>query len=112
MKSVFRAGVALAALASLGACGIFKSKGNTTPTVGNRVSILAGENDIVIDKSIADVQVVVPAPEVNTNWAQPGGSASKAIGQLALGETPTRVWTARVEGGTSRARLAATPVVG
>jgi outer membrane protein assembly factor BamB len=112
MKSVFRAGVALAALASLGACGIFKSKGNTTPTVGNRVSILAGENDIVTDKSIADVQVVVPAPEVNTNWAQPGGSASKAIGQLALGEAPTRVWTARVEGGTSRARLAATPVVG
>ncbi len=110
MKSV-RIPVALAALVALSACGIFKGGGNKTPVLGQRVPILAGESGITADKAIADVQVVLPMAVVNPGWTQPGGNAAKAMGHVALGQTPVRVWSARVAGTTGRVRLAATPVV-
>jgi len=104
--------VALAALMALSACGIFKGGGpKKTPTVGQRVPILVTENGIATDKTIADIQVTLPAPAENDAWAQPGGSPSKSLGQLALGASPTRAWTATIDGGSNRERLAAAPVV-
>ncbi|MCA1196585.1 PQQ-like beta-propeller repeat protein [Sphingomonas sp. R647] len=110
MKSV-RIPVALAALVALSACGIFKGGGSKTPVLGQRVPILAGESGITADKAIAEVQVVLPVAAVNPGWTQPGGNASKAMGHLALGQTPARVWSAKIAGTTGRVRLAATPVV-
>jgi outer membrane protein assembly factor BamB len=55
--------------------------------------------------------VVVPTAEENADWAQPGGSANKASGNLALAKAPQRVWTAEVAGSNPRQRLAAAPVV-
>ncbi|MEG3179865.1 PQQ-like beta-propeller repeat protein [Sphingomonas sp. LT1P40] len=109
MKSV-RVSVAVAALVALSACGIFKG-GKKTPVLGERVAILAAETNIVADKTIADVQVVLPAADTNAAWSQPGGNASKAMGHLALSETPSRVWTAKIAGTSGRVRLAAAPVV-
>lgn len=110
MKSV-RIPVALAALVALGACGVFKGGDKKTPVLGQRVPILLAETGIAADRTIADVQVVLPAPVTNTAWSQPGGSASKAMGHLALGEAPARVWSARIAGTNGRVRLAAAPVV-
>jgi outer membrane protein assembly factor BamB len=110
IKSV-RIPVALAALVALSACGIFKGGGNKTPVLGQRVPILAGESGITADKSIAEVQVVLPMAAVNAGWTQPGGNASKMMGHLALGQAPTRVWSAKIAGTTGRVRLAAAPVV-
>jgi outer membrane protein assembly factor BamB len=102
--------LATAALLVLSGCAAFKSK-QKTPVLGDRVPILASESDVLADKTIADVQVLLPPPAVNDSWAQAGGSASKSNGQLALGANLSRVWTAQIDGGSARQRLGAAPVV-
>ncbi len=110
--TTYRATVAVAALMALSACGIFKGGGpKKTPTVGERVPILASENAIEADKTIADIQVTLPAATANDAWSQPGGNAAKSMGQLALAEAPTRRWQASINGGSPRERLGAAPVV-
>ncbi|MFZ5746995.1 MAG: PQQ-binding-like beta-propeller repeat protein [Pseudomonadota bacterium] len=110
MKQV-RITAAICALAALGACASGSGGGKRTPVLGQRIPILVAENEIVADKTLAGVQVIVPLAQMNAAWAQPGGNASKAMGHLALGEAPTRVWTARIPGNTSKERMAAAPVV-
>lgn len=85
----------------------------TTPTVGERVPVLSRiETGTKVDPALAGVSVVLPPAAVNSEWAQVGGSASKASGHLALAQNPSRVWTASIAGSSDRRRLAAAPVVG
>ncbi len=111
MMKTYRVTVAVAALVALSGCGIFKGGVKKTPTVGDRVSILVSENEVETDKTIADVQVLLPAPAVNDAWTQPGGNPAKSMGQLALGDQPQRAWQASIDGGSNRQRLGAAPVV-
>lgn len=111
-----------ALLAGLMAAGLTGCKGGlfgggdddkTTPTVGNRVPILSRiESGAEVDPALAAISVVLPPARANNEWAQPGGSASKSYGHLALAENPAKVWTAKVAGSTNRVRLASAPVVG
>lgn len=110
MKKIL-APIAIAALLATGGCGIFKGGGKKTPTVGKRIPILVSENDAEADKTIAEMQVLLPAAAPNPAWAQPGGNAAKSMGHLALGDSPRRVWTASVDGGSNRQRLGAAPVI-
>jgi len=112
MTKSYRVTVAVAALMALSGCGIFKGSVKKTPTVGDRVSILTSENGVETDATIADVQVLLPAPAVNDAWAQPGGNPAKSMGQLALGAQLNRAWQATINGGSNRERMAASPVVG
>lgn len=112
MKKVL-APVMVAALLATGGCGIFKGGGGKrTPTVGNRVPILVAENQAEADPALSGVAVLLPAPVVNEGWTQPGGNAAKVMGHVALGEAPARAWTAEIDGGSNRQRLAAAPVIG
>ena len=111
MKRSIAAPIAVAALMGLSACGVFKGSPKKTPTVGNRVPILVAESAAEVDPSLAGVQVLLPPAVVNTEWAQPGGNAAKSMGQLALGASPARVWTASINGGSNRQRLGAAPVI-
>lgn len=106
-----RSAVAIAALVALSGCGIFSGGKSKTPVLGERVPILLSEDAAEVDPSIADVQVLLPSPEVNAAWSQPGGNAAKSMGHLALSASPARAWTAQINGGSNRARLAAAPVV-
>ena len=106
----FRGATMIAALMALSACGIFKSKPKATPT-GKRIPILVSENAIATDPTIGTVQVVVPAAETNDSWTQSGGNAAKSMGALALAASPESRWTVRINGGSPRERLAATPVI-
>jgi outer membrane protein assembly factor BamB len=57
--------------------------------VGNRIPILSRvESAASADPDIANVAVVVPLADENAEWAQPGGSANKASGNLALAKRP------------------------
>lgn len=85
----------------------------TTPTFGERTPILSRiESGAAVDPSLASVTVVLPPAQVNPEWAQVGGSASKSYGHLALPENPTKAWTAQVRGSSNSERLGAAPVVG
>nr|WP_252260464.1 PQQ-binding-like beta-propeller repeat protein [Erythrobacter aurantius] len=100
-------------LTGCGGGGLFGGGKKTTPTVGNRTPILSRiESGASVDSALAGVSVVLPPASVNAEWAQVGGSASKSYGHLALGQNPTKAWTARIAGSSDRVRLAASPVIG
>ena len=103
--------VALVALTALGACGVFKGGGRKTPVLGERVPILVSETDAKLDPAIAGLQVLLPEPQVNADWAQPGGSADKSMGHLALGAGVGRSWSTTIPAGSNRERLASSPVI-
>ena len=106
--------LALSLAMGLAGCGVFKGKGKpSTPTVGNRIPILSRvDTSAKVDDALAGVVVVLPPATENAEWAQAGGTPSKAYGNLALGAAPSQVWSARVSGSTKKQRLAAAPVVG
>ena len=105
--------IALAAVGLLGGCGIFSgSKKPSTPTVGQRIAVLASEASVEVDPALADVAITLPPAVTNDSWTQPGGNAAKSMGHLSLGAALGRVWTAKIgQGSGSRARLASAPVV-
>ena len=95
-------------------CGAFGGKDKAkTPTVGERVPILSRiESGAKVDPALENVSVILPPAEVNPDWAQAGGNASKSVGHLALGAAPQRIWTVSIEGTSNARRLAASPVIG
>ncbi|MBX9728930.1 MAG: PQQ-binding-like beta-propeller repeat protein, partial [Sphingopyxis sp.] len=107
--------VALVAGAALGlsGCGVLRGGGDgpTTPTVGNRTPILAGANAIEVDPQLASLQILLPPQLPNADWGQPGGNAAKSMGHLTLPASVAVAWTAQIDGGDNRARLASAPVV-
>lgn len=100
-------GLALA----LSGCGVFKSSKPKSIVTGDRVPILTSENGVEVEPSLAGVAVTLPPQTPNDTWGQPGGSATKSMGHLALGATLTQAWQAKVPGSSKAARLAAAPVV-
>ena len=114
MKPALTAFAVSAALLTLGGCGIFSSNGpKGTPTVGQRIPVLSAEAAVEPDPELADVPVTLPAAEVNAEWAQGGGNASKSMGHVALGTSPAQAWSVSIGRGSSQnARLAAAPVIG
>ena len=104
---------ALAAASLLGGCGIFGGKDKkVTPTVGERIPVLAAEASIEVDPALAGVAVALPPAQVNEQWAQPGGNAAKSMGHLALGAAPGQAWRTGIgQGSSNKAHLAAAPVV-
>lgn len=109
-----RVAAALALVAALGGCGIFKhhvDRGPKTAVLGNRVSVLNTGSDAVADPSLADVPVVVPEPAVNDSWTQPGGNATKTMGDPALPLNLRPGWSTNIHGGDITARIGATPAV-
>jgi outer membrane protein assembly factor BamB len=102
--------VAMVLTGTLAGCG---GKDRTTPTIGNRTPILSRiESGAAVDPQLASVSVVLPPAQMNTEWAQVGGSASKSYGHLALAENPAKVWSKSVAGSSNSERLAASPVTG
>ncbi len=105
--------IMVAAALAAGGCSLLKKSRPGTPVLGERISVLTSEVDVVVDSATAAMSVTLPPPAANPEWAQSGGNASKSMGHLALSATLARVWSASIGRGTSvRARLAAAPVIG
>lgn len=109
MRMRKRTAALILAMTALAACG--RGGGRHTPTLGERVPILAAENGVDPDKTITDVQVLLPPATANDAWTQPGGDSSKVLGHLALSANPSRIWSRSIPGSTNKERLAAAPVV-
>ncbi|MET0239411.1 MAG: PQQ-binding-like beta-propeller repeat protein [Sphingobium sp.] len=97
---------------TLGACGRGEKRPkSTTPVLGNRTSILGVDQVVKIDETVGNLPVVLPAATPNADWPQPGGDASKSMGNVMLGENLQQVWTQNIPAGGNRARLASEPVI-
>ncbi|HWI87165.1 MAG TPA: PQQ-binding-like beta-propeller repeat protein [Sphingomonas sp.] len=117
MKIDMRAGrcaVALALIAALGGCSLFgrhADRGPKTAVLGQRVSVLNIAGDQVTDPGLADVPVVVPDPVVNAEWNQPGGNATKSMGNVSLPAALKPGWSANILGGDITKRIGSTPAI-
>jgi outer membrane protein assembly factor BamB len=95
-------------------CSIFRGDGDKskTPVLGERLPVLTYEAKVEADPELAELTVVLPPPAPNAEWTQPGGSPSKSMGHLQIGESVARAWTVSIGQGSSKtARLNAGPVV-
>ena len=103
--------LAAAALAACG-CGVFKKKGPSTPVLGQRIAVLTGEGDVTVDPATATLPMSLPDQVANAEWTQSGGSATKSMGHLALGNALGRAFSIQAGRGSSLTeRLAAAPIV-
>ena len=105
--------IMVAAVLAGSGCSLLKRERPVTPVLGERISVLTNEVDVMVDPTVAALPLTLPAATVNPEWGQSGGNASKSMGHVALGSTLNRVWSTSIGRGTSvTARLAAPPVVG
>ncbi len=107
-------GLMLLALAVLlGGCGVndmFFGEKDGPPLEGEREIVNVETDKIQGEQGIGGVSI--PAARANASWAQPGGVASNAPGNLAASRGLNPLW--RVDAGagsTSSGRLTASPVV-
>jgi len=105
--------LALAAVAALlSGCGIINKKPKSTPTVGDRVSVLVNELDIAVDAETAASAMVLPPVTANLEWSQSGGNSAKLVQHVALGASIGQAWSVSIgEGSSSSRRLGGAPVV-
>lgn len=111
MKRLIGNVLILAAVASLGGCGVFKKAAPKTAVLGNRIPVLVAEANVQVDPTLSEVPVAIPPAVENADWAQPGGSPAKLTGNLALATNPKAAWSTKIDPGNGRSRLAAAPVI-
>lgn len=98
-------------LAGCAGGGPFKKK-SKTPVLGDRVAVLVNEADIAVDPATSALPMALPEAVQNADWAQSGGNVSKAVGQVALGDSLSVAWTSSIGAGSGKKeRLASGPVV-
>jgi outer membrane protein assembly factor BamB len=108
----FKLAVMVAAVIAGSGCSLLKRDRPVTPVLGERISVLSSEVDVMVDPATAALPLSLPAPIVNAEWGQSGGNPSKSMGHLALGNALNRAWSTSIGRGTSvTARLGAAPVV-
>jgi outer membrane protein assembly factor BamB len=102
---------ALVAGASLAGCGWFGGDDEIV-LEGERIPILVHERQVRPDAALASLQVVLPRPVANTEWAQPGGVPSHAMQHPAIADELKRAWSVDVgEGASDKRFLLSSPVV-
>ena len=109
----FRVAVMIAAAFAASGCSVLKKgKKTNTPVLGQRIPVLTGENDVTVDPATASLPMSLPEAVANNDWTQSGGSASKSMGQLALGTALANAFSVQAGRGSSlTARLSAAPIV-
>ncbi|MGE0005252.1 MAG: PQQ-binding-like beta-propeller repeat protein [Parvibaculaceae bacterium] len=79
---------------------------------GKRESVLTSNDSASNLMETSSEPIVIPTPETNVSWAQPGGQATNSFGNLSAGATLSRVWAADAgEGTTDEGRIVASPIV-
>ena len=102
----------IATAALLSGCGIINKKPKSTPTIGDRVSVLVSELDIAVDPETAATPMALPAATANADWAQSGGNPAKLVEHVALGASVAPAWSSAIGAGSTKSRrLGGGPVV-
>ena len=109
----FRIVLMIGAAFAASGCSILKRGGKPkTPVLGERIAVLTSEGDVAVDPETAAIPMTLPDAVANTEWTQSGGSASKSVGQVALGTALAPAFHVQAGRGSSlTAHLASEPVV-
>lgn len=99
VKRIWLIPVALFALAACDSLD-FLGASDDTPLPGERISVLAAQDQIVPSSRVADLEIRLPRPLINENWPQQGGFANHAMHHLALGAVPQEAWSSSLGTGS------------
>ena len=120
MRILARPALALGlALAAAGCSSMPSAEKLLEPITGEPDVKLPGTREPVLNSAelapqAADASdpIVIPVAVNNANWSQPGGSASNALGNLAVGTPLKQAWSVSAGSGSSgRDRLISPPIV-
>ena len=79
---------------------------------GKRLSINYLRSDLMADKRLENVEIVLPYPKVNKTWLKQGGNPTNSMQHLSLGDTPQKIWDVKAGVGSSKdSMLLASPIV-
>lgn len=82
------------------------------PLPGERVSVLSSDSNASTGAVESKEPVILPAPQENASWSQPGGVASNAPGHLAFDGGAKTIWSEDAGAGSnSSGRVTALPIV-
>lgn len=82
------------------------------PLPGERVSVLSSDTTASTGNVESKEPVVLPAPQENASWSQPGGVPSNAPGHLAYAGGAKTIWSEDAGAGSnSNGRITALPIV-
>jgi len=118
-RSIARIAATLGIAGLLGSCSTVGDAyedffGGTSEQIlpGQRIAILSLDRGLRPDPAVAEVQVQLSEPYVNRSWTHFGGNPEHAMYHLALGDSPRRIWTAKIgDGSSDDRRLLAQPLV-
>ncbi len=80
---------------------------------GKRVSVLRLEQSLVPDPALADLQIKLPTPVLNSDWPMAGGTPQHALHHVVANKGLKRTWSADIgEGSSDTQRLLAAPITG
>ena len=79
--SIGHIAIALMLIVGLAACGGDKKRERTL-LKGDRLSVLAFDKELEADPTLTDIQILLPKPYVNLNWAQAGGGLRNSMHHL------------------------------
>ena len=107
------ASIALAGCSTVDTVSGWFSGGTTkTKIKGERISVLATDESLKPDPTLADVRVALPAPYKNDAWPGAGGYASNAMYHLEAAGPLQQAWEQDAgKGSDDDSRLTAPPVV-
>jgi outer membrane protein assembly factor BamB len=79
---------------------------------GERISIIASEQALSSDPTLAATKMDLPPPKKNAEWPQPGGTPDNVTGNLMADGPLEQVWSVSAGKGTDDdSRLTAPPIV-
>ncbi len=88
----------------------FKEKPEPLP--GRRIPVLPAAEKVPGELADASAPIIVPQPQMNEEWTQPGGNASNVPVHLALSGAVREAWSASAGSGSSgQGRITASPIV-
>jgi outer membrane protein assembly factor BamB len=103
------AGLSTPSMPSFGLGGLFDKK--EPPLPGERISVLSSEGSTATAVESKE-PVILPNPQNNASWTQPGGVASNSPGHLVFAGSGRPVWHEDAGAGSdSSGRVSAIPIV-
>lgn len=99
----------------LGGCTLvddYLNRDKEPPLPGDRISVLLNQRSLSPDPKLANVQILLPAPEPNADWPQAGGFPNHAMQHMQASDTIQKAWSVDIgDGSDDEERLVASPVI-